>query len=110
MFNMTGINIITTTLLSAGSATGIMAIVEPKDLEGLGPTALFALITLSSLAVLVFFVRSQVAAIKELTKTISEGNAHIAVGNANVQELCSRLNVRPCLKDQNAKAHERNPK
>ena len=97
---MTGIKITATTMLTSGVFTGALGVVEPHDLEGLGPTALFAVITLAALGVLVYFVKMQVKEMRDLT-------SHIAAGNAHLQELCARLNVRKCLLDEPSSKHGR---
>ena len=89
---MTGIKVASTMMLASGGMTGIIGVLEPKDLEGLGPTALFAVITLASMSLLAYFVRGFVVEMRGLTREIAASNVHI-------QEVCARMNVRPCLLD-----------
>jgi len=76
-------------ILSA-TGTGVMAIVDPEDLSGLNPTALLTVVTLTSLGVMVYFFKSFVRQSQEQVR-------EIAKQTAITQELCARLNVRPCL-------------
>jgi len=72
---MVHLNIVSGIMLTAGAGTSYLAVVEPKDLEGLGPTALLALITLASLATLVYLMKCFIPPMNELVKEIAKNTA-----------------------------------
>jgi hypothetical protein len=88
--DMTGIKVATATAFLTGSGASLSALVDPKELSGLGDTALLALVTIAALSVLTYFIR-----------TLSEDMRHLivemSVSNTQTRELCSRLDNRPCL-------------
>ena len=69
------VNIVSTIMLLAGSGVGYLAVVEPKDLEGLGPTALLALITLAALGTLVYLMKNFIPVLTDLVKEIAKNTA-----------------------------------
>ena len=71
-------NIVSTFTLLAGTGTSYLAVVEPQDLNGLGPTALLALITLASLGTLVFLMKNFIPVMNELVKEIAKNTASTA--------------------------------
>lgn len=94
---MTGIKIATTAMMASGLGTGIAAIIEPKDLDGIGVTALLAFICLASLGLLALFMRTQVGAMNKLTEKISENTTQTSVSNVAMQALCAKMESNPCL-------------
>ena len=80
---MIGIKIAGTMALLSGTGASIMAVIEPRDLDGLGPTALLAVITLASLGLVVFMIRSVLGPVKDLT--------------VKIEKLCIRMETRKCL-------------
>ena len=71
-------NLISAITLLSGAGTSYLAVVEPKDLEGLGPTALLACITLASLATLVYLMKSFIPPMNDLVKEIAKNTAATA--------------------------------
>lgn len=89
---MTGMKLAAGIAMVSGGAAPVLAQVDPGDLEGLSPAALATVIALAALGVLVFMVRSLLPVLRDLIKEMD-------VTNTRMQELCARLNVRPCLLD-----------
>ena len=75
---MPHINILSTLTLTAGAGTSFLAIVDPQQLEGLGPTALLSVITLASLGTLVYLMKNFIPVMNELVKEIAKNTASTA--------------------------------
>lgn len=87
---MTGLKIAATTAIVSGGLSPILAILEPKDMEGLGPAALSTLVALAALALAGFLARNLVPAINKQTEALTINNERQSV-------LCSKMEKNPCL-------------
>ena len=81
-------------LVSVGGLIAIAQIpaVDVSKLESWPVTALIALVALVALSILFYSVR-------QLFSTIRDFATQLGRSADATQELCARLNVRPCLKD-----------
>ena len=97
---MLGLRLAAETAFVSGGLVPILAVLEPRDLEGLGPVALATVVTISSLGVVVFLVSSLVPAIRNLVVEVAKNN----ILQANQIAL---LVARPCLIDGNVESAKR---
>src|ERR1039457_1189749 len=88
--SMNGLTAATTTALSAAGLIPIAAALEPKDLAGLGPDALLAVIALAALGVAVYFV-------KTLAPSINANTTSNAIVAERISRLCEKMESNPCL-------------
>lgn len=76
---MYGINLTTYAALISGTSLSTLAILEPQQLKDLNAEGLLAFITIASLGVTVYLVRTLVPAMQEMIKELAKLNATLAL-------------------------------
>jgi CBS domain containing-hemolysin-like protein len=93
---MTGIKIASGVALFSGGSAMLAQLASPKDLIGLGAEQLLALVALSAIAALVYFVCKFIPALLALADKVGS--------------LVAKMEDRPCIAQGCDKAHDKQGK